>query len=201
MKKLAYGILALVVLLIVAVIAVPFLVPAERIKTELMIAANDATGRTLSIDGDLGVSVFPVLGLTASKVSFSNAPNSDTANMATIENLVIELNLIPLLSGQVSVDKFILDTPVIVLEVDKAGKKNWEFETAQKAPAATESKDFRKEKGSKALADAPHPTLAWGSKRGDEWGGSHSKWEDCGGGGVERGSGYLHGRTSHRRER
>ena len=141
MKKLAYGILALVVLLIVAVIAVPFLVPAERIKTELMIAANDATGRTLSIDGDLGVSVFPVLGLTASKVSFSNAPTSETANMATIENLVIELNLIPLLSGQVSVDKFILDTPVIVLEVDKNGKKNWEFETAKTAPAPTESSE------------------------------------------------------------
>ncbi len=141
MKKLAYGILALVVLLIVAVIAIPFLVPAERIKTELMIAANDATGRTLSIDGDLGVSVFPVLGLTASKVSFSNAPTSDTANMATIENLTIELNLIPLLSGQVSVDKFILDTPVIVLEVDKAGHKNWEFETAKAAPAPTESSE------------------------------------------------------------
>ncbi len=130
MKKLAYAIGAIVLILIVAVIAVPFLIPAERIKTELMIAANDATGRTLSIDGDFGVSVFPVLGLNASKVSFSNAPTSKIANMATIENLTVELNLIPLLSGNVSVDKFILDKPVIVLEVDKNGKKNWEFETA-----------------------------------------------------------------------
>jgi len=138
MKKLAYGIIALVVLVIVAIIALPFLIPAERLKEELMIAANDATGRTLVIAGDFGVSVFPVLGLNASKVSFSNAPSSDTANMVTIDKLTIELDLIPLLSGQISVNKFILDKPVILLEVDKAGKKNWEFETADNArkPAA-----------------------------------------------------------------
>ncbi len=154
MKKLAYAIGAIVALLIIAVIAAPFLIPAERIKTELMIAANDATGRTLSIDGDFGVSVFPVLGLNASKVSFSNAPTSDVANMATIEELTIELNLIPLLSGNVSVDKFILNEPVIVLEVDKNGKKNWEFEgTAADAKTKEAESDTSTEQGDLGISD------------------------------------------------
>ncbi|MEH6475753.1 MAG: AsmA family protein [Sneathiella sp.] len=140
MKKLAYGIVGLVVLVIVAAIALPFLIPAEKLKEELVFAANDATGRILSIDGDFGVSVFPVLGLNATKVSFSNAPNSNIPNMASIDKLTIELNLMPLLSGQVSVDKFILEKPVIVLEVDKAGNKNWEFASVDAKDDASAAK-------------------------------------------------------------
>ncbi|OUR77817.1 hypothetical protein A9Q83_09885 [Alphaproteobacteria bacterium 46_93_T64] len=145
MKKLVYGVIGLIVLIIVAVIAIPFLVPTERLKEEIMIAANDATGRTLSIDGEFGVSVFPVLGLNATKVSFSNTPNSNVPNMASIEKLTIELNLMPLLSGQVSVDKFVLNKPVIVLEIDKAGKKNWEFASVEKEQEASEAKESDEE--------------------------------------------------------
>ncbi len=137
MKKVAYAILGLIVLLVVAVIALPFLIPAERLKEELILAVSDATGRTLSIDGEFGVSVFPTLGVNASQVSLSNAPSSSEPNMATIGTLTVELSLLPLLMGQVEVGKFILDKPVIHLEVDKNGKKNWEFETAPKEKTDT----------------------------------------------------------------
>ncbi|WP_284223840.1 AsmA family protein, partial [Brevundimonas denitrificans] len=113
MKKIFYGLLGLIVLLVAAVIAIPFLVPADRIKEELIIATNDATGRTLAIDGDFGISVFPVLGLNSSKVSFSNAPSSSQPNMAEINTLTVELKLLPLLGGQVEVDKFVLDGLVV----------------------------------------------------------------------------------------
>ncbi|MBE7635543.1 AsmA family protein [Sneathiella sp. P13V-1] len=139
MKKALYAVLILVGLVIAAVIALPFLIPAERLKEELILAVGDATGRTLSIDGELGVSFFPTLGLTASKVSLSNSPQSSKPNMASIDDLTVALNLMPLLSGNVSVDKFILTKPVISLEVDKNGKKNWEFETAAKEEAPKES--------------------------------------------------------------
>ncbi len=133
MKKALYAILAILGLVIIAVIAIPFLVPVERVKQELILAVNDATGRTLAIDGELGVSVFPTLGLTASKVSFSNAPESSKPNMASIEELTVALNLMPLLSGNIAVDKFILNQPVINLEVSKKGTKNWEFDTGAAA--------------------------------------------------------------------
>lgn len=136
MKKIVYGIVGMLVLVIAAVIALPFLVPAERIKEELILAVNDSTGRTLAIDGDFGVSVFPVLGLNASEVSFSNAANSAIPNMATIGKLTVALDLIPLLTGKIQVDTFILDKPVISLEVDKNGTKNWDFAQGAAKPAA-----------------------------------------------------------------
>ena len=142
MKKALYVILGLIGILVIAVIAIPFLVPVERVKQELVLAVNDATGRTLAIDGELGVSVFPTLGLTASKVSFSNAPESSKPNMASIEELTVALNLMPLLSGNIAVDKFILNKPVINLEISKSGAKNWEFETAPPTEeASTASSD------------------------------------------------------------
>ncbi|MBL4907365.1 MAG: AsmA family protein, partial [Sneathiella sp.] len=139
MKKIVYGILGIFVLVIAAVIALPFLVPAEKIKEELVLAVNDATGRTLAIDGDFGVSVFPVLGLNASKVSFSNSPNSPNPNMATTDELTVELDLLSLLSGQIQVNTFILDKPVVFLEVEKNGEKNWEF--SQSAPQSSKPKE------------------------------------------------------------
>ncbi|MEH6404563.1 MAG: AsmA family protein [Sneathiella sp.] len=139
MKKVVYGILGIFVLVIAVAIALPFLIPAEKIKEELILAANDATGRTLSIDGEFGVTFFPVLGLQASKVSFSNAPTSDEPNMATINNLTVALNILPLLSGEVQIDKFILDTPKIYLETSKKGKNNWDFPKTADSPKSAPS--------------------------------------------------------------
>ncbi|MCG8490749.1 MAG: AsmA family protein [Sneathiellales bacterium] len=141
MKKVIYALLGLVVLLVIAVIAAPFLIPAERLKEELILAVNDATGRTLAIDGEIGVSVFPTLGVQASKVSLSNAPSSDTPNMATFDNLTIKLAVLPLLTGQVQVNKFVLDKPVINLEVDKSGKANWDFGSATAPSESTSATD------------------------------------------------------------
>jgi AsmA protein len=152
MKKLAYGIVGLLVVLIGAAVALPFLLPTEKIKEELVLAVNDSTGRILSLDGDFGLSVFPVLGLNATNVSFSNAPSSNNPNMATIDRLVVELNLIPLLSGQVSVDKFILKNPAVFLEIDKKGKKNWEFEV-QETSTETKTEDTSSDSGSGGADD------------------------------------------------
>ncbi len=137
MKKAIYAILVLVVIVIVAAVALPFIVPIDRVKQELVTAANDATGRELAIDGEFSLSLFPVLGLKASDVSFSNASGAQNPEMATIDSLVLELNLLPLLSGNIQVDEFVLTNPVINLEVDKSGKGNWVFDAKETAKTET----------------------------------------------------------------
>lgn len=131
MKKAIIAIVIVVVLLIGAVVALPFFVPTERIKEELIVATKDATGRELAIDGDFGLSFFPTLGVRATDVTFSNAAGAQNTSMAAIESLAIKLNLLPLLGGNVQVDEFVLTKPVINLEVDKNGNGNWVFETGK----------------------------------------------------------------------
>ena len=51
MKKLFLVLLALVVVLIVAALAVPFLLPTEAYKQQIEAQVERATGRALAIDG------------------------------------------------------------------------------------------------------------------------------------------------------
>lgn len=131
MKKAIIALVLLVIFVVAAAIALPFVVPIDRVKQELVTAANDATGRELAIDGNFSLSIFPTLGVKASDVSFSNANGASVAEMATIDGLVLKLDLLPLLSGKIQVDEFVLTKPVFNLEVDKNGKANWVFDAQQ----------------------------------------------------------------------
>lgn len=134
MKKVLIGIAVLVVLLVVAVVAVPFLVPKDEIKARITQGVQEATGRTLTIAGDLNVSVLPNLELVVEDVAFENAAGAADPNMAALKELRLKLQLLPLISGNVQVDEFLLVDPVINLEIDQNGKPNWQF--ADAAPAS-----------------------------------------------------------------
>ena len=125
MKKFFLVLGILLVLLVGAVIAAPFLVPTETIKSQLTAQVEAATGRKLTVDGALDLSVLPSLGVDMGDVHFANAPGSDVANMVTLEELKVELKVLPLLTGGVEIDQFVLVEPVIHLEVDANGNPNW----------------------------------------------------------------------------
>ncbi|MGF1628804.1 MAG: AsmA family protein [Kiloniellaceae bacterium] len=135
MKKLLIGLGVVVVLIIAAVIVVPLLIPLESYKGEIQARAKDATGRDLRIDGDISLSLIPVIAISVEDVGFANAPGASTPEMATIDRLDVALQLLPLLSGEVAIDRFILEKPVINLEVDAEGKPNWQLDTADGAAA------------------------------------------------------------------
>ena len=143
MKKLIIGLVAIVVLLVVAVLIIPFFIPLDTIKAELIAQAKQATGRDVRIDGDFKLSIFPNAEFVAGKISVGNAKGGKADNMATIERVNVSVALMPLISGNVDVNSFVIEKPVINLEIDKNGKPNWEFAAAGGAgskPAAAESK-------------------------------------------------------------
>ncbi|HKW55519.1 MAG TPA: AsmA family protein [Stellaceae bacterium] len=133
-KRLLIGIAVVVVLLIAAVIAVPFLIPVDTYKSKLVAAVKDSTGRDLRIDGKMSFSLFPVVGLEANDVSFSNPPGAASKDMAKLGKLQVALQVLPLLHRDIEIKRLVLVDPVIDLEVDKQGRPNWQF-SASPAPA------------------------------------------------------------------
>ncbi|MDA0653364.1 MAG: AsmA family protein, partial [Proteobacteria bacterium] len=127
MKKLFIGGGAVIVLVIVAALVVPFLIPAETYKGQLLTQVREATGREARIDGAFKFSILPRVEFAAGKVSFANAPGGKAAAMVSVDNLNVQVALFPLLGGKVEIDSFVLTKPVINLEIDKAGKPNWQF--------------------------------------------------------------------------
>jgi AsmA protein len=129
-------VLVAVVLLVVAVLALPFLLPTSVYKEQIIEQTRLATGRTLTIDGDLNISIWPALGVEVQKVRFANVEGAATPDMATMDSLVVGAELWPLLAGALKVTEIRLVNPVINLEINKAGKGNWLFEPQGSAPAA-----------------------------------------------------------------
>jgi AsmA protein len=136
MKKVLIALGVILVLLVGAVVALPFFIPVDTIKEEVVAAARDATGRELSIKGDVSFKPFPRFELEVGEVSFANAEGASDPNMAEIQKLLVQVQVLPLLSGQVRVDSFVLEKPVIHLEIDKNGKANYVFESGEAAEAA-----------------------------------------------------------------
>jgi uncharacterized protein involved in outer membrane biogenesis len=105
------------------------------LKTTLVEQIAAATGRTLTINGDVGIDLFALPPrITIDDVRVGNAPWGSRPDMIRAKRLEAELDLLPLLVGDVAVPRLRLIGVDILLETNKAGDGNWEdianFETA-----------------------------------------------------------------------
>jgi AsmA protein len=139
MKKILLGIVVVILVILAVAVAAPFFIPAGVYKDQLVAQVKSATGRDLRIDGPVRVSLLPRIALEAEKVSFSNPPGAAEKDMAALGKLQVQLQVLPLLYGEIAVDRFVLVAPVIHLEVDKKGRPNWSFETAGGAAPTPQS--------------------------------------------------------------
>ncbi|GGC85569.1 AsmA family protein [Undibacterium terreum] len=87
---------------------------ANQFKTQIVQLVKDKKQRTLVIDGDIKLSVFPSLGVDLGKTSLS-AQNS-SANFATLKSAHISLALLPLLRKEVLLDSIAIDGLDLTLE-------------------------------------------------------------------------------------
>lgn len=120
------SLLGLVVVLAGGLLAAPLFISSDTYKAEIERKVFQSTGRKLTIRGDVSVTFYPVVGMSAADVIFANKPGATEAQMATLDELLLRVRLLPLFVGEVDVDKFILVNPVIHFEQTAAGP-NWIF--------------------------------------------------------------------------
>jgi len=118
---------AILGVLVLILIALPFLIPMESYRGPIADAASTAAGRMVSIDGDLRLTIYPELGVSVGAVSLANAAGAREPQMISIDNLVVGVRVLPLLSGRVEVARIVLEQPVIHLEMSADGTPNWEI--------------------------------------------------------------------------
>lgn len=102
-----------------------FLVSRLDVRAEIERGVTEATGRQLTISGDVGVSYYPVLGLRAENASLANVEGGRAEAFAAIDNLSVGVEIAPLFRRQVDVRAIVLERPRIALEVDAEGQPNW----------------------------------------------------------------------------
>ena len=116
----------LAVLVIGAVILLPMLIDVKQYKPWAESLATEYTGRPVSVGDDMDLSVFPWVGVRLTDVTMGNPKGFKAGNMVSVKTFEVRLKVMPLLSRRIEVDSFILDSPQIALEKNKAGKGNWE---------------------------------------------------------------------------
>jgi len=127
--KIAAG---LIIAVLIAIVVIIKTTDINQYKPELIGLVEEATGRTLDIAGDLefGLSLVPTV--IVEDVTFSNAKWGSKPEMMSLNKFEVEVSLLPLLSGNIQVNKVILLEPEILLETDKKGMGNWVFTTENK---------------------------------------------------------------------
>ncbi len=111
-------------------------------KSLLERKVEEATGRKMVIAGELKPQLSMMPSVKVTDVSFANAEWGTRADMAKIGELQVELQLIPLLSGEVRINTLEVKDADILLE-KKGNKWNFEFdkkESADGKKAASEEK-------------------------------------------------------------
>lgn len=158
LKRIIIGTVSVVVVLVALALIVPFLIPTSTYKDQIQTRVKAATGRDLILGGELKFSILPSLELSARDVSFGNTAGAAQKDMIRLKGLDLKLKLGPLLSGRFEVDALVLQEPEIVLEVDKAGKPNWQFDKPGTAPASPAKRAETAKPGDTATAPAALPT-------------------------------------------
>ena len=111
----------------------------DEYRSGIAQAAQDATGRVLKLEGPLSLAVSLTPTVSGEGISLANAPWGSRPQMMTLRRFEVQLQLLPLLFGDVQVNRLILIEPDILLETDAKGVGNWVFETAGKKEAAADS--------------------------------------------------------------
>ncbi|WP_415883101.1 AsmA family protein [Neptuniibacter sp. QD34_54] len=126
--KLLAGLAALIVVVIVAGGAIlgAFFDPNEY-KPEIEQAALDNAGIELKINGNIGWSVFPWLGLEVNKIDAKFPGKQD---LAKLNQAQISVRLPALLSGNVEMQSVVVDGLELNLVQEKDGSNNWAIAAA-----------------------------------------------------------------------
>lgn len=127
MKKLSYGLIAVVVLLVAGVLVVPSFIDWNHYKPQIITQINKFTGRAVSIDGSIDLAVLPAPTLSVREVRLANIEGAITGDMMRLQSLDVRIALVPLLTGEVQIEQITLVEPEVVLERLPDGRANWLF--------------------------------------------------------------------------
>jgi len=117
----AGGVLVLLIV-VVAIVAATF--DPNQYKPQIVDLVKQKIGRTLAMDGKIGLSFFPRIGAEVEKVALSGPKGQ--GSFAKVEEARVAVALLPLLSKPVIVDKVVLTGLAVDLVRYKDGRTNFD---------------------------------------------------------------------------
>lgn len=138
MRKFVFVVGIVAALIVGTVLVLPALVPMQTVAAGVKDQVKQATGRDMDFT-NAKIMLWPNIGVELKKVTFSNPAWAQEKNMVSLEKADVVLAVTPLLQRRIEVKRFVLDEPVIHLEIGADGKRSWDFSDGKPAPKAAEA--------------------------------------------------------------
>lgn len=126
LKVAMWAVGGLLAIIIAAIIIVPLVVDPNDYKGLITEQVKQATGRDLTLEGDLDLSVFPWLGIKTGAVKLSQPKGFGDKPMLEIGQAQLKAKLLPLLSKNLEIDTIVIKDITARLMVNKSGVSNWQ---------------------------------------------------------------------------
>jgi AsmA protein len=120
------GLAGLILLGLLALAAIVWVVDPNAFKPRIEATVKEATGRDFALEGDIDLEFFPWLALSTGRGRFGNPAGFPAEPMATWQRAELGVRLIPLLAGNLAVDRIKLVGADVRLTRRADGKANWE---------------------------------------------------------------------------
>ncbi len=126
-KYLLYAIGGLLLLVLIAGITFALLFDPNDYREDIAERVEDATGRELVIEGDLGLSLFPWLAVEIGTSRLGNAAGFGDEAFASFDRVRLSVRLLPLLlRREIVVGAVEIEALTVNLEVNSKGVNNWQ---------------------------------------------------------------------------
>lgn len=127
LKWTAIAVAALAVVVIGALLIIPSFIDVNKFKPELEKYVSETTGRSMSVGGDVRLSLFPWAGVSFSNLKLGNTPAFAEKDFLTVRSFDVRVKLLPLLFKQVEVDRLVVQEPRVFLVTNTDGRVSWDF--------------------------------------------------------------------------
>ena len=141
------------------------LVKSDAARNIIVAQIEQATGREVSLKGDLELALSWKPTLKINGVTIANADWGKAPYLLSVDKLLLTLEPLPLLQRQISVTALELDRPIVYLEKNEAAA-NWKFSAPNKTTNTQDKQPIEEKSSSKPLAiSRPKITLQKGELR------------------------------------
>lgn len=112
--------------LVALAVFLPLYFDPNDYKQVLADRVEQATGRKLTIAGDVDLNVFPWLAITLRDARLANAAGFGDSPFAEVDELRASVHVLPLLRKEVEIGTVSLDGLLLRLAKDASGRNNWQ---------------------------------------------------------------------------
>lgn len=116
----------------------------ERVEAE--------TGRTLTLDDQLSLQLYPWIGLKLGAASLSGPAAFAGKPFVAIRAASVKVKVMPLLQKRLEIDTIVLNGLDVMLNTNAAGETNWDFSKKQSGAASAQAQTTTTESPGNALA-------------------------------------------------